>query len=291
MSTSVLTTTNNNASTSFIERYQIPILFLLVLGLTWPFMIVDVLGSHGILPFRVPIILWLVYGYMPTLAAVIVVSFTQGREGIRALFRKVLIARVGVKWYLFAIFGLAVTAIATVILGNQFGATMDSSLLKPDIAAAGPVAILLNATLMFLVRGILNGEEFAWRGLALPRLQAKYNALTSSLILSIPWILFHLPLFFTKGSTQENMSILCYAIQLAATSILFTWMYNNTKGSVLLAYILHASMNTWTEFFAIDAGNAFQGWILTGVIVALAVIVLIFSGAENLSRTNTRVQE
>lgn len=291
MSTSVLTTTNNNASTSFIERYQIPILFLLVLGLTWPFMIVDVLGSHGILPFRVPVVLWLVYGYMPTLAAVIVIGLTQGREGIRALFKKFLIARVGVKWYLFAIFGLAVTAIVTVILGNQFGATTDNPLLKPDIAAAGPVVIFLNVTLMFLVRGILNGEEFAWRGVALPRLQAKYNALTSSLILSIPWILFHLPLFFTKGSTQENMSILCYAIQLAATSILFTWMYNNTKGSVLLAYILHASMNTWTEFFAVDSANVFQNWILTGVIVALAVIVLIFSGAENLSRKNQRIQE
>lgn len=291
MSTSVLTTTNNNTSTSFIERYKIPILFLLVLGLTWPFMIVDVLGSHGILPFRVPVILWLVMGYMPTLAAVIVIGLTQGKEGVRALFKKFLIARVGVKWYLFAIFGLAVTAIVTVILGNQFGATTNNPLIKAEIAAAGPIAIILNATLMFIVRGLLNGEEFAWRGVALPRLQAKYNALASSLILSIPWILFHLPLFFTKGSTQENMSILCYAIQLAATSILFTWIYNNTKGSVLLAYILHASMNTWTEFFAIDAGNAFQGWILTGVIVALAVVVLIFSGAQNLSRTNTRIQE
>lgn len=292
MSTSALTTTNNTTvSISFIERYQILILFLLVLGLTWPFMIVDVLGSHGIIPFRVPMILWLVYGYMPSLAAVIVTGLTQGKEGVRALFRKVLIARVGVKWYLFAIFGLAVTTIAAVILGNQFGATTDSPLLKPDIAAAGPAAIFLNATLMFIVRGILNGEEFAWRGLALPRLQAKYNALTSSLIISIPWILFHLPLFFTKGSTQEHMPILSYAVQLAATSILFTWIYNNTKGSVLLAYIFHASMNTWTELFSIDAGNAFQNWILTGVIVALAVVVLIFSGAQNLSPTNTRIQE
>lgn len=291
MSTSVFSTNSNTVSTSFIEKYQIPILFLLVLGLTWPFMIVDVLGSHGILPFRVPVVLWLVMGYMPTLAAVIVTGLTQGKEGIRALFRKVLIARVGFKWYAFAIFGLAVTTIIAVILGNQLGATIDSPLIKAEIAAAGPAAILLNATLMFLVRGILNGEEFAWRGVALPRLQAKYNALTSSLILSIPWILFHLPLFFTKGSTQEHMSILSYAVQLAATSILFTWIYNNTKGSVLLAYIFHASMNTWTEFFAVDAGNAFQGWILTGVIVALAVVVLIFSGAQNLSRINTRIQE
>jgi membrane protease YdiL (CAAX protease family) len=290
MTTSVLTTNKTNFG-SLVEKYQIPTLFLLVLGLTWPFMIVDVLGSHGILPFRVPVVLWIVMGYMPTLAAVIVTGLTQGREGVRALFRKFLIARVGFKWYAFAILGLAVTSIVAVILGNQFGATTDNSLIRKEIAAAGPIAILLNATLMFVVRGILNGEEFAWRGAALPRLQAKYNALTSSLILSIPWILFHLPLFFTKGSTQENASFLSYAVQLVAATILFTWIYNNTRGSVLLAYILHAAMNTWTELFSIDAANHFQGWILTGVSVALAVIVLIFSGAENLSRTNIRIQE
>jgi hypothetical protein len=73
-------------SSSLVRRYPIPILFLLVLGLTWPFMIVDVLGSYDILPFRVPVALWLMMGYMPTLAAVIVTGLAQGREGIRALF-------------------------------------------------------------------------------------------------------------------------------------------------------------------------------------------------------------
>jgi uncharacterized protein len=202
-----------------------------------------------------------------------------------------LIARVGFKWYAFAIFGLAAICVIAILLGNLFGATTDSPIISAEMAAAGPLELLLNAVLGLIVRGILNGEEFAWRGAALPRLQAKYNALTSSLILSAPWILFHLPLFFTKGSTQENMSFICYAVQLAATSILFTWLYNNTRGSVLLAYLMHAAMNTWTSFFAIDAANQFQGWILTGVFVTLAVIVVIGSGAENLSRTATRIQE
>jgi membrane protease YdiL (CAAX protease family) len=159
------------------------------------------------------------------------------------------------------------------------------------MTAAGPIALVFNAAIGFLVRGIINGEELAWRGAALPRLQAKYNALTSSLILSIPWILFHLPLFFTKGSTQENMSFIAYAVQLAAVSILFTWLYNNTRGSVLLAYLMHAAMNTWTEFFAIDAANQIQAWTMNAVLVLLAVIVVIASGAEHLSRTNARIQE
>src|SRR6185436_1025441 len=257
----------------------------------WPFMIVDVLGSYDILPFRVPVALWLVMGYMPTLAAVIVTGLTQGKEGVRALFRKILIARVGFKWYAFAIFGMAAICVTAILLGNLFGATTNSPIIPPEMAAAGPLALLLNAVLGIIVRGIMNGEEFAWRGAALPRLQAKYNALTSSLILSVPWILFHLPLFFTKGETQADMSFICYAVQLAATSILFTWLYNNTRGSVLLAYLLHAAMNTWTTFFAIDAANQFQGWILTGVFVALAVVVVMVSGAENLSRTKARIQE
>jgi membrane protease YdiL (CAAX protease family) len=230
-------------------------------------------------------------GYMPTLAAVVVTRWTQGSEGVRALFRKLLIVRVGFRWYLFSIFGLAGTTMVTILLANVFGNSADIPLIPEEMSAAGPIALVFNAAIGFLVRGIINGEELAWRGAALPRLQAKYNALTSSLILSIPWILFHLPLFFTKGSTQENMSFIAYAVQLAAVSILFTWLYNNTRGSVLLAYLMHAAMNTWTEFFAIDAANQIQAWTMNAVLVLLAVIVVIASGAEHLSRTNARIQE
>jgi membrane protease YdiL (CAAX protease family) len=290
MNTSVMAT-NKTDLRSFVVKYEIPILFALVLAFTWPFLIVDLLGSHGILPFRVPVALWLVMGYMPTLAAVVVTGWTQGREGVRALFRKLLIARVGLHWYLFAIFGLAGVAVAAILLTNLFSTGADVPIIPNEMAAAGPIALVLNAVFGFILRGILNGEELAWRGTALPRLQAKYNALTSSLIVSIPWILFHLPLFFTKGATQESMSFVGYAVQLMAVSILFTWLYNNSRGSVLLAYLMHAAFNTWTAFFSIDAANHFQNWMLNVVFLVLAVIVVIASGPQHLSRTNTRIQE
>jgi len=282
-------TTNKISLQSFVVKYEIPILFALILAFTWPFLIVDLLDSRGMLPFRVPVALWLVMGYMPTLAAVIITRWTQGREGVRALFKKLLIARVGLWWYLFAIFGLAGTAITAIVLANIFGGTPDVPIIPTEVAAAGPIALVLNAVFGFIIRCILNGEELAWRGAALPRLQAKYNALTSSLILSIPWILFHLPLFFTKGATQESMSFVGYAVQLMAVSILFTWLYNNTRGSVLLAYLMHAAFNTWTSFFSIDAANHFQNWMLNVVFIVLAAIVVIASGAKHLSRTNTRI--
>jgi uncharacterized protein len=287
MTTSVIAT-NKTGSSSLVEKYTLPIFFLLVLGLTWPFMIWDALASHDILPFRLSIPVMLLQAYMPTIAAVIVTGSTQGKEGIRALFRKLLIARVGFKWYIFAIFGMAAMCFAAILLGSLFGSSPALPIFSKELPP-GLIAVLLNATILFVVTGILNGEELAWRGFALPQLQSKYNALTSSLILSVPWTLFHLPLFFDLNMNMGPFA--SFAIRIVATTILFTWMYNHTRGSVLLAYLLHAAGNTWTRIFSIDPSNYFQDWMVTVVTVIIAILIIAVSGAENLSRTNARIQE
>jgi len=289
------TITNNSAQVkeSFVEKYPLTAFFLLAFGLTWIFMITDALGSHQILPFRLPLPLMIVMGYMPTLAAVIVAGKTKGKEGARALFRKLTIARVGLRWYLFAIFGFGVVSVAAIMLYNVSGGSPVVPILSKDAPHfSGPIEMLLNIVLLFVIVGIVNGEELAWRGFALPRLQAKYNALTSSLILGVLWTLFHLPLFFTlTGSSQAGESPVSFLISTVSLTILYTWMYNHTRGSVLMAYLFHASANTWTRVFSIDHGSATVGWIMTGLIVLTAVIVVVATGAENLSRTNERIQE
>jgi len=289
------TITNNSVQVkeSFIQKYPLASFFVLAIGLTWIFMITDALGSHNILPFRLPLPLMIVMGYMPTLAAVIVTRATKGKEGVRALFRKLLIARIGLRWYLFAIFGLAVMYIASIMLYNLLGASPVLPILSPKTPPHSSLLELVpQIMLLFVIVGIVNGEELAWRGFALPRLQAKYNALTSSLILGVIWTMFHLPLFFTvTGSSQADWSFASFTISTLAITVLYTWLYNNTRGSVLLAYLLHAAANTWSQVFAIDHANQLVNWILTGVIVLVAVIVLAQAGAQNLSHTNKRVQE
>lgn len=289
MTTSVLSTDKTHSG-SMIEKYQIPIVFLLVLGLTWPFMIWDALASRDILPFRLPLPVMLMQSYMPTLAAVIVTGLLSGRTGIRALFRKLFIARVGVKWYGFAIFGIAAICIVAILLGNQFGPLPAVHLFSDGMPPLSrPIELLLTVAFYFILTGVLNGEELAWRGFALPRLQAKYNALVSSLILSVPFTLFHLPLFFDPAMNMGPFA--SFAIRAIALTILFTWLYNHTRGSVLLAYFMHAAFNTWTRVFSIDPGNSFQDWMMTVVMVILALIVVAFSGAKNLSRSNSRITE
>jgi membrane protease YdiL (CAAX protease family) len=278
---------------SVVQKYPLISFFVLAMGLTWIFMITDALGSHGILPFRLPLPLMLLMGYMPTVAAVIVTGQTKGKAGVRALFRKLLIARVGIRWYLFAIFGLAVLYVAAILIYNQFSGLPTVSILSQNLPAfKSPLELVPQIAILFLIVGIVNGEELAWRGFALPRLQAKFNALISSLILGVIWAIFHLPLFFTTtGTSQADLSFIGFLVSTIALTILFTWMYNNTRGSVLMAYLLHASANTWTRVFPIDHGDATLGWIVNALLIFTAAVIVFVSGAENLSRNNTRIQE
>src|SRR5574339_895228 len=257
---------------SFIRKYPLASFFLLAIGLTWVFMIIDALGSHGILPFRLSLPLMVVMGYMPTLAAVIVAGKTEGREGIRRLFRRLTIARVGLGWYLFAIFGLAVMYVGAILLYNRFsGLSAIPVLSKNTPPFSSPLELLPQIVAMFLVIGIVNGEELGWRGFALPRLKAKYDELTSSLILGVIWSVFHLPLFFTRtGSSQSDWSFTSFLISTIAMTILYTWLYNNTRGSVLLAYVFHAAANTCSQVFSIDHANQSLNWMITGLLVLAA---------------------
>lgn len=290
---SAITTTSVQTKESFIKKYPLVSFFLLAIGLTWIFMITDALGSHGILPFRLPLPLMVVMGYMPTLAAVIVTRQTKGRKGVRALFRKLLIWRVGVGWYVFAIFGLALLYFAAILLYNQFGSLPQVPVLSNKTPPFNSVLELIpQIVILFLIVGMVNGEELAWRGFALPRLQAKFNALISSLILGAIWAVFHLPLFFTvTGSSQAGWSFTNFLVSTVALTVLYTWMSNNTRGSVLLAYLFHAAANTWSQVFSIDHANQSLNWFIAGLLFLVAIIVVVVSGAENLSNNNYRIQE
>jgi membrane protease YdiL (CAAX protease family) len=182
--------------------------------------------------------------------------------------------------------------VIAVLLYNTFGSGPDLPILSSGVPDLPGWQLALSIIPMFIVIGIVNGEELAWRGYAIPQLQQKYHALTASIIMGVIWSFFHLPLFFTAtGSSQAEMSIVSFTISTISLSILYTWMLNNTRGSVLLAYLFHASANTWSQVFSVDHSNRFVDWSVTGLLALLAVIVVVAAGAENLSTNNTRIQE
>lgn len=293
MPTSPFNLSADSASTlSLVRRHELAFFFALVFLLTWPLQIIDALGSHGVLSFRIPFWMQLIIvAYMPSVAAVIVAVIAEGRAGLRELLCKLLMWRVGVRWYVFAIFGYAALCGGAIVLGNITSEGAPFPLLTDDLFKGSPLQWLIMLPVFFLIITLTNGEELAWRGFALPRLQARWNALNSSMILGVVWVAFHLPLFFTLTDSELNfMAMASKSLQLLGASVIFTFLYNHTRGSVLLAYLLHGAANTWTRVFPIDQAPAHIGWWLTALICITAVLIVAIFGAQHLKRNGQRVQ-
>lgn len=265
----------------WVKQHALLAYILLTFGLTWPVMLAEVLGSWGLIPFRLTLagtglLLTLGVGYGPTLAALIVTGLISGRTGIRTLLGRLLIWRVGWQWYAAAILLPGLVSLGAVAIHAVRGGS---------IAPLPPFTweMVLMLPVAFVVRGIFNGEEIGWRGFALPHLQNRCNALTASLVLGGVWALFHLPIFFVQGASvlgsQNSMNPLAFLIEVAAGAILVTWLFNNTKGSLLIAYLYHAAVNTWTsEVFRINVIDS------APITVVVAVIVLFSFGPARLTR-------
>lgn len=263
---------------TWVKQHALLAYSLLTFGLTWPLMLAEVLGSWGVIPFRLTLsgtglLLTLFMGYGPTIAALIITGVISGRAGIRTLLGRLLIWRVGWWWY----------AAALLLPGMVSLGAMGSHALRGGATAPLPPfswEMLLTLPVALLVRGLVNGEEIGWRGFALPQLQSRWNALTASLILGALWALFHLPIFFVQGASvlgsQNFMNPIAFLIEVTAGAILVTWLFNNTRGSLLIAYLYHAAVNTWTtEVFRI---NVIDSALIT--VVAAAMVVSIFGPAR-----------
>jgi membrane protease YdiL (CAAX protease family) len=105
-----------------------------------------------------------------------------------------------------------------------------------------PTLLLLQGTTQW-------AEEPGWRGFALPRLQERFGPVPGSLILGLLHGLWHLPLFvYTGGPVAQGpfdlSTFVLYTLLLGTVmTIIWTWVYNNTGGSILLAVLLHSAFN------------------------------------------------
>jgi membrane protease YdiL (CAAX protease family) len=128
------------------------------------------------------------------------------------------------------------------------------------------------------------GEEAGWRGFALPRLQSRHNALASSLLLTVIWALWHLPLFLYRPgyTSMDPGGVAGWIFSLVTGSILLTWFYNTSRGSILICALFHATIDI--PFTSDLPATEITGYI--GAIITFWGIftILIFRPA-NLSRS------
>ncbi len=220
------------------RRRTLPAFFVLAYGISWASWLPLVASTRGFLPFPLPFaVLWTLGGWGPTIAGLIAAGCFGGRAGLRSLLARTLYWRVAPAWYAVVLLlpaGIGLAAIgANVLLG---GPLPPFTLLAPWYL---PGLVLLGS----LPSGPLS-EELGWRGFALPRMQEQQRPLGASLTLGLLWALWHLPLFFMEGTSQAGMPFLWFAAHGVAMTLLFTWVHNHTQGSLLMAILLHAAINT-----------------------------------------------
>jgi len=224
-----------------------------------------------------------------SLAGIILAAVEGRKGGVRELLGRFLIWRVDIRWWAFALLFGAITAVAGLYLFNLLGGpAVDWSGLKP-LSSVVPMIVMLT-----ILAGM--GEEFGWRGFALPRLQARHSALVSSLIIGLLWGMWHIPLFLIKGTIQYQWqleagllpAILGYTLFNIAWSIQYTWVFNNTRGSVLLAAVVHGAVNGWNGYIDVYRGHFGGIAAYAAVVVFVSAVIVLVAGPANLSRTNKR---
>jgi membrane protease YdiL (CAAX protease family) len=157
--------------------------------------------------------------------------------------------------------------------------------LPPTLAETGLVVLFPTIFVQTLLFSSPMGEELGWRGYALPRLQARETALRASVVLGVVWATWHLPLFLTPGDPLASEPLLGWVTDIVAYAVLFTWLFNNTGGSLFLALLFHTAIAVTGLFVSAAEVVPVLDDLLTAAIVLL---VLYRYGPRTLTRESRR---
>jgi len=240
----------SNRLVQLLRQHPLLFYFVIAYAISWTYELIVMGALH--ITGSLGAALNVVFTLGPMLAALLMTAVTQGRAGIRQLLRRFVLWRVGIAWYLLVLPGVFVVQLLPyLLLPGAFAAFHLSGLASPRFWL--PFLILYVAA--FIAGGSL-GEEPGWRGFALPRLQQRFGPLVGTFILGVPWGLWHLPQFLFipgnfpgfngvgTGFIGSLVPIVMFVIMVMALAYVFTWVFNNTRGSLLLAMLLHTSINT-----------------------------------------------
>jgi membrane protease YdiL (CAAX protease family) len=269
---------------SLVKRHPLITFFVLSYALAWIIESPLVLLQDTITVSQGQIF-YLLSANVVSVVAIVLTGVVFGRGALRKLLGRLLIWRVNPLWYLVVLLGPVALAGGAVGLNALMG---------------GPAPSLGNTLLgvvimwaIFIFPGSALGEEIGWRGYALPRLQTGRSALSASLILAPIWALWHLPLWLTGAPARTPLLYAAFVVSAFALSVVTTWVYNSTGGSLLMVVMLHASANVPITLTIDSLGNraVVPVMLYWGLLVVAAIVVVIVAGPKHLSRKHRKQEE
>ena len=273
--------------------------FILAVGITWlfwiPTIIISLINDYflpSILTFnqlilegfvddlhQLVFILNQIGVYGPMIAAFLILFITEKKKGVIDLLKRMGKVKISLKWYGYII----ILPMFIFLLGSLLSFTDLTNLFNPGMSAILIFIMFLNTT---FTSGL---EEPGWRGFGLEELQNSYNANKSSLILGLVWAIWHFPyliylyLFqFDFGIYLSVLSLVGYIASTMGVSIIYTWMYNNTK-SVFLMILFHSLLNFIPQVMLGGVTNSAGGVFTALVTWGIAIILTKKYGEETLT--------
>jgi membrane protease YdiL (CAAX protease family) len=284
-----------------MKRRPLLAFFALTFGLTWglgacfalfPAQLTAVFGKVSVTN---PLFILAVYA--PSISAIVVTGVIDGRAGVTRLLSGFLRWRIGVRWYVAIFVGIPMLSAIAMLLSAALARTplnvdhwYQLFLLGPtgheivNAAGAGGAWSVIPAILgSFLADPGPLGEELGWRGFALPRLLKDRSALSAGVILGVIWGAWHLPAFLIGGTPQNNMFFPLFMVGAVALSVLMTWAFKGTGGSILVAVLIHWGFNTCSDMTRMPLAL-----FSVGLLVIAAALVVAIEGPELSGQSNRK---
>jgi membrane protease YdiL (CAAX protease family) len=207
--------------------------------------IIILIGQLAIDQTAYSLILLVISAINALLPAYVVSSIYSRIPGVRVHLATYIATRENLGYYLLALVFIPVIWLLGMFMSRGLG----MSIPNPEYAIVDvrSVGMILLIFLMNAIHGGLS-EEPGWRGFALPRLQGQFSPLTSSIILGVLWAVWHAPARFGGIEAKTLEDTLIEWVLILFVTVIITWFYNRTKGSILVAALFHASMNTTGRF-------------------------------------------
>lgn len=227
--------------------------FLLAFGITWgvgglALLTGDIRSNYPLPPLH------LLAAFGPSIAGFIMAGITEGRAGIRHMLVRLIPTSASLPWYAAVLLGFPAASLAAAWL-------LDRGSLS-GLPSWDRLICLVPITLLFDTGPL--GEEFGWRGFALPRLLRRRSPLAAALMLGVIWWAWHLPTFFIHALSQSRLSIPLFFVNVLALSVGMTGLYLRTRGDLLLMILVHVMANACVVPFRAEVSAE----------VALAALIL-----------------
>ena len=251
--------------------------FLIVYGLSIPLWIIESLIDVKGLPLNIPIT-DIVAAFTPLIAACILVYKEEGRSGINKLFKRIFdFSRITKKiWYVPVIFLPFFLYLSIYVIIYLAGLPLPS---KFEILFYSIPVLFL-----FFFLGAV-AEETGYMGYAIDPMQKRFGALSASILMGIPWAIWHYPSIIQQG--HDASWIAWGTLGTVAVRVLIVWIYNNTGKSLFACILFHTMLNLGRPLFPMDESHnplVDYPYIHYSVFALIAVIIVFLWGSKTLAR-------